>query len=145
MALIDEIHEQPLITRRLLRELSADIEPLVAAVRKRRLGFALIAARGTSDHAGIYAQYALGGLARLPVGLATPSLISRYGTPPRLDGALVLGISQSGRSPDVVAVVEEARRQGAVTAAITNEPASTLAEATEHVLLLRAGAERSIA
>jgi glucosamine--fructose-6-phosphate aminotransferase (isomerizing) len=105
----------------------------------------MVAARGSSDHAAVYAQYALGALARLPVALAAPSLFSRYAAPPRLDGALVIGISQSGRSPDVVAVMEEARRQGVLTAAITNDPASPLAAAAQHPLDLRAGTELSVA
>ena len=145
MALLDEIREQPQIARRLLAELPGDLAPLADEVRGRGIGYAVVAARGTSDHAGIYAQYALGGRAGLPVALATPSLTSRYETPPRMAGGLVIGISQSGRSPDVVAVVAEATRQGAVTAAITNEPESPLAEAANHVLSLRAGRERSIA
>jgi glucosamine--fructose-6-phosphate aminotransferase (isomerizing) len=145
VGLIDEIGDQPAMTERLLRELPADLAPLAAAARKRRIGHVIIAARGTSDHAAIYAQYTLGALARLPVGLATPSLFSRYGKPPRVGGALVLGISQSGRSPDVVAVLEEARRQEALTAALTNEAGSPLAAAADHVLLLRAGPEHSVA
>jgi glucosamine--fructose-6-phosphate aminotransferase (isomerizing) len=145
MGRIEEIGAQPAIAERLLRELPAELAPLAAAARKGQIGYVVIAARGTSDHAAIYAQYALGALARLPVALATPSLFSRYASPPRLDGALVIGISQSGRSPDVVAVVEEARRQGALTAAMTNDPASPLAVAAQHPLDLRAGAELSVA
>jgi glucosamine--fructose-6-phosphate aminotransferase (isomerizing) len=79
------------------------------------------------------------------VALATPSLFSRYASPPSLAGALVIGISQSGRSHDVVAVVEEARRQGALTAAMTNDPGSPLSAVAEHALDLRAGAELSVA
>jgi glucosamine--fructose-6-phosphate aminotransferase (isomerizing) len=145
MGLIDEIREQPDVSRRLLRELPPALQPVVAAVTERGVAFVTVVARGTSDHAGIYAQYALGGLARLPVGLATPSLITRYGTPPRLDRALVIGISQSGRSPDVVGVMAEARRQGGVTVAVTNDPASPLADAAEHGLPLMVGEERSVA
>ena len=145
MGLTDEIAAQPAIAERLLRELPGELEKLTAAAARARIGYVMIAARGTSDHAAIYAQYALGSLARLPVALATPSLFSRYATPPRLDGALVIGISQSGRSPDVVAVVEEARRQGALSAAITNDPGSPLAAAAQHPLDLRAGKELSVA
>jgi glucosamine--fructose-6-phosphate aminotransferase (isomerizing) len=145
MGLSDEIGAQPVISERLLKELPVELEPLVATARKAEVSHVMIAARGTSDHAAIYAQYALGALARLPVALATPSLFSRYARPPRLAGALVIGISQSGRSPDVVAVVEEARRQGALTVAITNEPASALAAAAAHPLDLRAGKELSVA
>jgi glucosamine--fructose-6-phosphate aminotransferase (isomerizing) len=145
MGLSDEIGAQPAIADRLLQELPAELAPLAAAARKGRISYVVIAARGSSDHAAIYAQYVLGALARLPVALATPSLFSRYASPPRLAGALVIGISQSGRSPDVVAVVEEARRQGALTAAMTNAPASPLAVAAEHPLDLRAGTELSVA
>jgi glutamine---fructose-6-phosphate transaminase (isomerizing) len=145
MGLSQEIAAQPAIAERILRELPADLAPLVEAARAGRIGYVVIAARGSSDHAAIYAQYVLGALARLPVALATPSLFSRYASPPRLGGALVIGISQSGRSPDVVAVVEEARRQGALTAAMTNDPASPLSAVAEHPLDLRAGVERSVA
>jgi glucosamine--fructose-6-phosphate aminotransferase (isomerizing) len=145
MGLSDEIGAQPAISERLLKELPAELEPLAAAARKGRASHVMIAARGSSDHAAIYAQYALGALARLPVALATPSLFSRYARPPKLAGALVVGISQSGRSPDVVAVIEEARNQGALTAAITNDPASPLAAAAQHPLDLRSGPELSVA
>jgi glucosamine--fructose-6-phosphate aminotransferase (isomerizing) len=145
MGLSQEIGAQPAITARLLRELPADLAPLAAAAREQRIRYVVVAARGSSDHAAIYAQYALGALARLPVALATPSLFSRYATPPRVEGALVIGISQSGQSPDVVAVIEEARHQGAVTAAMTNDPGSPLAAAAEHPLDLRAGTEQSVA
>jgi glucosamine--fructose-6-phosphate aminotransferase (isomerizing) len=146
MGLRDEIAEQPTVAGKLLREADADLAPLLASLRRRGPpSHVVIAARGTSDHAATYAQYAIGFAARLPVALATPSLLTRYRTPPRFDGALVLGISQSGRSPDVVEVVAEARRQGRPTAAITNDPASPLAEAAEHVIALRAGDEASVA
>lgn len=145
MGLVEEISEQPEIAETLLRELPAELDPLVAATQRAGVEYVLIAARGSSDHAAIYGQYVLGAVARRPVALATPSLFSRYATPPQLGRGLVLGISQSGRSPDVVSVLAEARRQGAVTAAVTNEPASPLAEAAAHVLWLRGGSERSIA
>jgi glucosamine--fructose-6-phosphate aminotransferase (isomerizing) len=145
MGLTEEIGAQPAIAGRLLRELPATLAPLAAAARKGRIRYVMVAARGSSDHAGIYTQYALGALARLPVALAAPSLFSRYATPPRLEGALVIGISQSGRSPDVVAVIEEARHQGALTAAITNDPESPLAAAAQHPIDLRAGTELSVA
>ena len=145
MGLTEEIGAQPSITERLLRELPVELAPLAAAARRQEVRYVVIAARGTSDHAAIYAQYALGALARLPVALATPSLFSRYDAPPNLTGALVIGISQSGQSPDVVAVIEEAERQGALTAAVTNDPASPLAQAARHPLDLRAGVELSVA
>jgi glucosamine--fructose-6-phosphate aminotransferase (isomerizing) len=145
VALRGEIGEQPEVAARLLSEGAAEVDRLAGVARARGIAFALIAARGTSDHAAVYAQYAFGVQAELAVALATPSVISRYGAHPRMGQALVLGISQSGRSPDVVAVVAEARRQGALTAAITNDPGSPLAQAAERTLPLLAGSELSIA
>jgi glucosamine--fructose-6-phosphate aminotransferase (isomerizing) len=87
----------------------------------------------------------LGHLCRIPVALATPSLHTLYGTPPRLEGALVIGISQSGASPDVTSVVADAADQGQITVAISNEPGSPLARAAHHVIELGTGPERSVA
>jgi glucosamine--fructose-6-phosphate aminotransferase (isomerizing) len=107
--------------------------------------YLLIASRGSSSNAARYAQYLLGRASRVTVAFATPSLYTLYGQPPRLDGALVIGISQSGESPDVLAVVEEARRQGRPSIAITNTPGSPLARAAAEVLPLEAGDELAVA
>lgn len=139
-----EIYAQPAILQTLL-DRQSEFKALAAQLQSLRPTHLLIAARGTSDNAARYAQYLFSAFNRLPVALATPSLFSVYGTPPRLEGALVIGISQSGRSPDIVAVVEEARRQGRPTIAITNEPDSPLAQAADHAVALGAGAEQSVA
>jgi glutamine---fructose-6-phosphate transaminase (isomerizing) len=141
--LADEIAEQPAVLERLLSSLALD--GLVAALRDRPPRFALIAARGSSDNAARYAQHVLGRLCGIPVALATPSLHTLYGTPPRLDRALVIGISQSGASPDVTAVVQDGTDQGQVTLAITNDPASPMGRAAQHVIELGTGEERSVA
>lgn len=140
-----EIREQPEALARTLREARPAVEEIAQAVRKADPRWVVIAARGTSDNAARYAQYVLGARNRLSVALAAPSLFTVYGSPPQLTGSLVVGVSQSGRSPDIVAVVAEGRRQGALTVAITNEPASPLAQAAEHVLPLAAGHERAVA
>lgn len=140
-----ELGESPDVLARLLEHGAGPVESIASAARARDIDLVLVAARGTSDHAAIYAQYVLGARNRLPVALAAPSLASLYGTTPRLRNALVLGISQSGRSPDIVAVLEDARRQGALTAAITNDPASELAAAAEHTVPIHAGPERGVA
>jgi glucosamine--fructose-6-phosphate aminotransferase (isomerizing) len=145
MGLRDEILEQPAAARRLLDEGREPIARIAAAIADRHVDNVVIAARGTSDHAAIYAQYAFGAAQRWPVALATPSLISVYGIEPRFDRSLVIGISQSGQSPDVIGVVAAARRQGAPTVAITNTPGSPLAEAAEHEIELRAGPEHAVA
>src|SRR5205823_9020399 len=104
----------------------------------------VIAARGSSDNAALYAKYLFGVRNQALVALAAPSLFTHYARPPRLDGQCVIGISQSGESPDVIAVVTEARRQGALTIAITNEAASNLARAGEIVMSMEAGPELSV-
>ena len=143
--LLDDILEQPAALRRLLDLESDNIGKAAAAIRRRNPRFVMIAARGTSDNAARYGQYLFGAHNRLPVALATPSLFTLYQSPPRLKDALVLAVSQSGQSPDICAVVEEGRRQGALTVAMTNDTASPLAGYADHCIDLRAGPERSIA
>lgn len=145
MSLKSEIFEQPAALDRLLRTQAGPAREIARAIRSRGAHWALIAARGTSDHAALYAKYLWGSRNGLPVALAAPSLYTLYHTPPRLHGAFVVGISQSGQSPDIVSVLAEARRQGALTLAITNDPSSPLAEEAEMVLDTCAGPERAIA
>ncbi len=140
-----EIHEQPAVLSRLLEGQLETAARIAAAIRAHDVRYAVLAARGTSDNAARYAQYLFGAMAGLPVALATPSLFSIYHAPPQLRDVLVLGISQSGQSPDIVAVVEEGQRQGALTVAVTNAPDSPLAQSAAHVLPLEAGPERAVA
>ena len=142
-----EIAEQPAIVAGLLRAERDRTQEIATALRARwgEIAFVSIAARGTSDNAARYAQYLFGALTGRAVALATPALFTRYGAPPDLRRALTIGISQSGASPDIVAVLAEARRQGAPTLAITNAPDSPLARAAEFVLPIGAGVERSVA
>lgn len=145
MGLRDEIFEQPEVMRRLVDGATSDLAQAAEAIRRRRPTFAVLAARGSSDHAALYAQYLFAIRNGLIAALATPSTITLYGGQPRMADALVLGISQSGRSPDIVAVLDEARRQGALTVSMTNDPSSPLAAAAEHVVDLRAGPELATA
>jgi glucosamine--fructose-6-phosphate aminotransferase (isomerizing) len=140
-----EIHEQPAVLRRLLDEEEATTAALADLMRGRGVGNVVIAARGTSDNAGRYAQYVLGSMNGLSVGLAAPSLFSIYNRPPRFGDALVIGISQSGQSPDIISVLAEARRQGVATAVLTNRPDSPLAGQGDVVINLQAGEERAVA
>jgi glucosamine--fructose-6-phosphate aminotransferase (isomerizing) len=137
--------EQPSVLERLLEEQMPGIRGLAQAVRTRDLRYVFLAARGTSDHAGLYAKYLWGSINRLPVALAAPSLFTIYDMPPELSHALVVGISQSGQSPDIVSVLAEGRRQGALTVAISNDPQSPLAQAAELVLDICAGPEVAVA
>lgn len=145
MSLLSEIDEQPEALARLLGERRDDVARAAEAITRCAPEFVTIAARGSSDNAARYAQYVLGGRNGLAVALAVPSLHTLYAAPPRLGRALTVAISLSGQSPDVVAVVEDARKQGGCTLAITGDAASPLARAAEHVLLLACGEERSIA
>lgn len=145
MTLHDEILEQPAAASRQLASSRDALDALAARYRATPFRSVVIAARGTSDHAAIYGQYLLGVRNGLNVGLATPSVVSIYGAEPDVRDALVVGISQSGASPDIVGVIDAAARQGAPTLAITNDPSSPLAAAADHVIDLAAGPERAIA
>ncbi len=139
-----EIGEQPEVAARLLAHGARVAASIGARFRDAAPRGLVIAARGSSDHAALYAKYLFGVRNRTLVALAAPSLFTHYARPPRLDGQCVIGISQSGQSPDVIAVIEEARRQGAMTLAITNVASSKLAAAAELVLALDAGEEVSV-
>ena len=143
MLLTEEIQEQPRVLETCLRE---NVE-LAGAARTALLSshHVVIAARGTSDNAARYAKYVWGSRLGLPVTLAAPSLYTRYDRPPRLEGAAVVAISQSGQSPDLLAVLEEANRQDRPTIAVVNDPESPLATLADIVIPLHAGAERSVA
>jgi glutamine---fructose-6-phosphate transaminase (isomerizing) len=145
MSLKSEIFEQPAVLARLLRMQAEPAREIARSIRSREIHWVLIAARGSSDHAALYAKYLWGSRNALPVALAAPSLFTLYQTPPKIHGALVVGISQSGQSPDIVSVLAEARRQGAPTLAITNDLLSPLAETSEMVFDTCSGPERAIA
>lgn len=139
-----EIEQQPGVIQDLLDNEYANIERITEKV-KDSFDYIVIAARGTSDNAARYAQYLFGAHNQLPVALATPSLFTLYQEPPRLNGALAIGISQSGQSPDIVSVLAEAKRQGQPTLAIVNDIDSPLAATADYVLPLHAGKEKAVA
>lgn len=145
MGLREEIFEQPAALSRLIADGRPRVEAVADALSDQSFDHVLIAARGTSDHAGLYAQYLWAAKNRFLVSLATPSLFSRYDSAPRLDRALVVGISQSGQSPDICSVLQEGRNQGVPTLSITNDPTSPLAKLGDHVVELNAGPELSVA
>ncbi|MBC8098137.1 MAG: SIS domain-containing protein [Armatimonadetes bacterium] len=140
-----EIAEQPQVLRTLLRAQAAPVGAIAAAIKRFQPAFVQIAARGTSDNAARYAQYLMGIVLRMPVGLAAPSVHTLYGAQPNLARALVIGISQSGKSVDVLQVISDARAQGALTLSITNDANSPLAQAAEYHIPLHAGEERAVA
>jgi len=145
MSLHSEILEQPACLERLLLSQRKTVKKIAAAIQSRDIQFVFLAARGTSDNAGRYANYLWGAMNGLPLALATPSLFTYYQQPPKLKNALVVGISQSGQSPDIVSVLTEGKRQGNLTLAITNEPDSPMAQTADFVLDVEAGSERAVA
>jgi len=140
----EEIAAQPAVLAGLLarRDELAEIAAAAAATRPR---FVLLAARGSSDHAALYAKYLVEVLLGLPAGLVSPSTTTLYGATPDLDGVLWLAVSQSGGSPDLVQATEAAARNGARTLAVTNTPDSPLAAAAELSFDLGAGVEAAVA
>ncbi|MGO8949599.1 MAG: SIS domain-containing protein [Ktedonobacterales bacterium] len=138
-----EIMSQPAVIAEVLQQETRRIGAIAAQMPP--FNYVLIAARGSSDHAALYAKYAWAALGGYPVALATPSLHTLYHTAPRMEGALVIGISQSGQSPDIIAVLEAAKRQGRPTLAITNDGTSPLAAVANEIVELHVGVERSVA
>ena len=142
--LLDEILQQPDTIQQLI---SQEIKPisLISQKVKNRFQYIVIAARGTSDNAARYAQYLFGAHNGIQVALATPSLFTIYKKPPSMKGALIIGISQSGQSPDIVSVLEEARKQGCPTISITNRPKSPLANISDFCIPLHTNNEKATA
>ncbi len=140
-----EIAEQPQIWQRLLDEGRAQFAAAAARIREYDPRFVLFVARGTSDHAALYAKYLTEIVHGLPAGLVSPSTMTAYGARPNLRDTLMIGISQSGGSPDLVQSLQVARERGALTIAVTNKPGSPLAEAAELHLDVMAGQERAVA
>ena len=139
-----EIGQIPAAVERIVATADRELSEVAAAIRRERPGWVMIAGRGTSDHAAIYAQYLLETHLGLPTGLAKPSVTTVYDAPVAWGGGLVLAISQSGQSPDIVAVVRAARAAGALTVAITNDARSPLATAAAWQLRCHAGRELAV-
>jgi glucosamine--fructose-6-phosphate aminotransferase (isomerizing) len=145
MSLKSEIFEQPSVLEGLLIKRMGVVQDIAEEINKAAIKYIFLAARGTSDNAGLYAKYLWGAFNQLPIALAAPSLFSLYAKPPSLQDAFVVAISQSGQSPDIVSVVTEGKRQGVPTLAITNDPGSPLARAADYILDLECGPEIAVA
>lgn len=137
-----EIREQPSV---LARQTAAYADAALRAVQGREFDLVLLAARGSSDNAALYARYLIEIHLGIPVSLAAPSVITRYESRLRYPRTLAIGISQSGAAPDVSEVLAFMRRQGHTTLAITNTEGSRMTQEAEFSLLLGAGLERSVA
>jgi len=143
--MLEEIREQPEALERTLRMGLRAAARLAKEVAQKRPKLIVLAARGTSDNAAQFGRYLLEITTGIPVSLAAPSIYTLYDARVELKHALIVAISQSGESTDTNLVLERGREQGALTVGITNEPASSLAKLAEHLFLVRAGRERSVA
>ncbi len=141
----EEIRQSPQLVREQLEASGPALGAVADAVRRTRPRWVSIVARGTSDHAAVFARYLIETQLGWPVALASPSVTTVYRAPTDWTGGLVLAVSQSGRSPDLVAVVEAARRGGALTVAVTNVTGSPLELAAAYTVPCRAGEERAVA
>jgi glucosamine--fructose-6-phosphate aminotransferase (isomerizing) len=140
-----EIAEQPDVLTRILREASGDATEARRAIDRYRPRFVVLAARGTSDHAALYAKYLAEVSLNLPAGLASASAFTVYGARPDMAGVLFVAVSQSGGSPDLVESTQVARDCGALTIAVTNDATSALASAAAHHVDVHAGPELAVA
>ena len=140
-----EVAEIPEAAARFLDRSRIAVVAAAAALRRQNPGLVATVARGSSDHAATYLKYAIELEAGIPVASVGPSIASIYHRPLRLAGAACIGISQSGRSPDIVEMMRSAGEGGALSIAITNHADSPMAQASAHCLPLQAGEERSVA
>lgn len=140
-----EIREQPGVLSSLKEKNTEVLANLAKELRENNINNIYFAARGTSDHACVYAQYLFGIVMGIPCTLGTPSIFTQYGTDIKFNNTLVVGVSQSGRAEDVNYVLESANKQGVPTLAITNYEDSLLAKTAKYHLFCNAGEEKSIA
>ncbi len=140
-----EIAEQPVVLQGVLDESAEQVREVAAAIRRSDIRFVLLVARGTSDHAALYAKYLVETTLHIPAGLVSTSTYTAYQQAPRLDGVLWIAVSQSGGSPDLAESSARARAAGALTLAVTNAADSPLNQACLLGLDVHAGAELSVA
>jgi len=143
--MLDEIHEQPQVIERVIALEHDNVKRLCRAMNERGVIGIAIASRGTSDNAATFAKYIFEVVNGIPVCLIAPSVFTLYRAELNLAQYLVLGISQSGESTDVVEVIKQARSMGALTAGITNVHESSLHQVAEYCMYCHAGEERSVA
>ncbi|MDE2220860.1 MAG: SIS domain-containing protein [Gammaproteobacteria bacterium] len=140
-----EAAEIPAVVARQLRENAALMATIAARLRSQRPRAVVTCARGSSDHAATYAKYLIETRTRVLTASAAPAIASVYAVEPDLRGCLFIAISQSGRSPDLLATLAAARRSGAITVALCNDANAPLCAAADYAVPMLAGAERSVA
>jgi glucosamine--fructose-6-phosphate aminotransferase (isomerizing) len=140
-----EIEEIPDAVARFIAANEGILASVGQALKRRNPAVVATIARGSSDHAAAFLKYAIELTVGVPVASLGPSIVSIYGRTLKLDRAASIAISQSGRSPDIVALAESARAGGALSIALTNTADSPLAKAADFTIDLKAGPERSVA
>jgi glucosamine--fructose-6-phosphate aminotransferase (isomerizing) len=140
-----EAQQAPAVVEQALRENKSEMELLGTFLRRHTPPFVLTVARGSSDHAALYGKYLIESLLGVVCSSAIPSVHTVYGQRLALGRALLIAISQSGQSPDLIEVTRQARRDGALTLALVNQENSPLAQTAEVVLPLWAGPEEAVA
>ena len=140
-----EILEQPVALERCYKKNSSVIREIIQAIKSRNVTQVVLAARGTSDHAAVYGKYVIELLLGIPVSLAASSIFTIYQGNMNFSNCLVIGVSQSGKAADVLEVLRNARKSGAVTVGITNNAESEIALESEFFLNCEAGVEKSVA
>jgi glutamine---fructose-6-phosphate transaminase (isomerizing) len=141
----DEIRQTPEVLARFLAEGTQAIRAAAKAMSRARPSWVAITARGTSDHAAVYARYLIEAVLGIPVILVAPSINTVYERRSSWSNGMLISISQSGQSPDLLAVLEAAKHGGRPTIAITNNPQSPLAKGSDFVVDCRAGEEKAVA
>lgn len=140
-----EVAEQPAMVQRILQSQHDALAPIVNRLKAFDPHTVLLVARGTSDHAALFAKYLIETRLGLPAGLVSTSSYTVYGERPRFDGVAWIAVSQSGGSPDLANSTRVARDSGALTISLTNTAASAVQDAAEVALHLDAGEERAVA
>ena len=143
--MLDEIHQQPAAIERTIKRESKKIESFAARLKADRPRLIVLVARGSSDNAALFGRYLIEMTTGIPVSLAAPAIHTLYKTKMDMRGALVVGISQSGEGVDINLTLENSKRCGATTLAITNEAESSMAKGADEAFLIHAGRERSVA
>src|SRR6185503_10490557 len=143
--MLEEIAAQPEALARTIAEERGKISRLGKLLRDRDIDLIVLVARGSSDNAALFGRYLLEITTGIPVSLSAPSVHTLYQSKLKLQRALVIGVSQSGEGEDINLVLENARKCGAYTVGITNEPASSMASLVEEILVMRGGREQSVA
>lgn len=143
--MLQEITEQPVVLERTIQAERAKLKKLGEFLKNREIDLIVLVARGSSDNASLFGRYLLEITTGIPVSLSAPSVFTLYNSNLNLKRAVVIGVSQSGEGVDINQVLESAKKSGAFTIGITNEPESSMTKIADETLLIHAGREKSVA